>query len=74
MEQVQVLSHRNLTAYMMEAGQDLTIRNGVVFDEQLEHLKEYEALGVLEFRNKKLIETPDGLQPDACGLRLTNKA
>ena len=34
MEQVQVLSHRNLTAYMMEAGQDLTIRNGVVFDTQ----------------------------------------
>ena len=45
-----------------------------VTDEQLEHLKEYEALGVLEFRNKPLIETPDGLQPDTCGLRLTNKA
>ena len=45
-----------------------------VTDEQLEHLKEYEALGVLEFRNKPLIETPEGLQPDTCGLRLTNNA
>lgn len=45
-----------------------------VTDEQLAHLKEYEALGILEFRNKPLIETPEGLQPDACGLRLTNNA
>ncbi|MBR2016138.1 MAG: hypothetical protein IKB00_06085 [Bacteroidaceae bacterium] len=35
-----------------------------VTDEQLEHLKEYERQNLLEFRNKKLIETPHGLQPD----------
>ena len=43
-----------------------------VTDEQLEHLKEYEALGLLDFRNKPLVETEHGLQPDASGLRLTN--
>lgn len=44
-----------------------------VNDEQLAHLKEYEQAGLLDFRNKPLIETPDGLYPDTSGLRLTNK-
>ena len=34
MEQVQTLTHRNLTVYLMEAGQDLAVRNGQVFDNQ----------------------------------------
>ena len=43
-----------------------------VTDEQLAQLREYEASGALEFRNKRLIETPQGLYPDTSGLRLTN--
>ena len=45
-----------------------------VTDEQLARLKEYESQDLLSFRNKSLVETPDGLQPDTCGLRLNNKA
>jgi len=45
-----------------------------VTDEQLAELREYEASGWLEFRNKRLIETPQGLYPDTSGLRLTNNA
>lgn len=45
-----------------------------VNDEQLAHLKEYEQAGLLDFRNKTLIETPQGLYPDTLGLRLTNNA
>ncbi len=45
-----------------------------VTDEQLAELKEFEASGWLEFRNKTLIETPQGLYPDTSGLRLTNNA
>jgi hypothetical protein len=45
-----------------------------VTDEQLAQLRKYEASGCLEFRNKRLIETPQGLYPDKSGLRLTNNA
>lgn len=45
-----------------------------VTDEQMAQLREYEASGWLEFRNKRLIETPQGLYPDTSGLRLTNNA
>lgn len=34
MEQVEILTHRNLTAYLMEAGQDLTVRHMTVLDNQ----------------------------------------
>lgn len=34
MEQVETLTHRNLTAYLMEAGQDLTVRHRMVYDVQ----------------------------------------
>lgn len=43
-----------------------------VTDEQYEHLKEYEAQGILDFRNKPLIETPHGLQPDTSNAYITN--
>ena len=45
-----------------------------VTDEQMAQLREYESSGLLEFRNKRLIETPQGLYPDTSGLRLTNNA
>ncbi len=45
-----------------------------VTDEQLAELRKYEASGWLEFRNKRLIETPQGLCPDKSGPRLTNNA
>lgn len=44
-----------------------------VTDEQLAELRKYEASGWLEFRNKRLIETPHGLRPDMSGVYLTNR-
>lgn len=43
MEQVETLTHRNLTAYLMEAGQDLTVRHRMVFDVQGRELAKIES-------------------------------
>lgn len=43
-----------------------------VDDKTLEVLKDYEAKGLIDFRNKQLIDTPHGLQPDTQGMILTN--
>lgn len=43
-----------------------------VTEEQLTDLRRYEASGWLEFRHKRLIDTPHGLRPDMAGLCLTN--
>ena len=44
-----------------------------VDDDKLELLKEYERQGLIDFRNKPLIDTPHGLQPDMSGVCLTNR-
>lgn len=43
-----------------------------VDDKQLAHLKEYERDGLLEFRHKELVETPQGLWPASSDIRLSN--
>ena len=44
-----------------------------VDDDQLALLQEHESKGLLEFRNKELIDTPHGLRPATHGLALTNR-
>ena len=41
MEQVKTLTHRNLTAYLMEAAQDVTVRHGQVLDEHGRQLAQF---------------------------------
>lgn len=42
-EKIETLTHRNLMAYLMEAGQDISVRYGMVYDGQGHALAKVEA-------------------------------